>query len=265
MTKNNTFEHKSVQSLAGIHLNLDDLMSAELENLGAGFYTLLAGETAGLAAPKHEGMVVICNGSITVSSDIGQQVLSRTSVFEEKMSGVFFSSLESLQIKAGEDARFIICCAELDGPLTSPLFDYLDAQQAVERTVGEGSYQRRVDTLLGSDYPAQKLLLGETFNEAGKWSTYPLHKHEQSVPGEESQHEEIFLFTVEPELGFGFQRVFTDDNSLDESSAVFDGTRTLIPRGYHPVSALPHTQLCYFWVLSGNERQLRLKETLIEP
>ena len=39
--------------------------------------------------------------------------------------------------------------------------------------------------------------------------------------------------------GFGLQRVYTDDRSLDETLAVRDRDGVLVPRGYHTVSAPP--------------------------
>ena len=69
-------------------------------------------------------------------------------------------------------------------------------------------------------------------------------------------HEEAYFFRLNPARGFGMQRVYTDDGSLDEAYTVEDGDVVAIPRGYHPVVAGPGYQLYYLWVLAGNQRVL---------
>jgi 5-deoxy-glucuronate isomerase len=50
------------------------------------------------------------------------------------------------------------------------------------------------------------------------------------------------------------QRVYTDDRSLDETLVVKDGETTLVPRGYHPVSATPGYDVYYLNVVAGPRR-----------
>ena len=54
--------------------------------------------------------------------------------------------------------------------------------------------------------------------------------------------------------GFAFQRVYTDDRSLDEAMAVEDGDVTLVPKGYHPVAATHGYDLYYLNVMAGPKR-----------
>ena len=46
--------------------------------------------------------------------------------------------------------------------------------------------------------------------------------------------EETYYHRLNPPQGFAFQRVYTDDRSLDEAMAVEDGDVVLVPKGYHP-------------------------------
>jgi 5-deoxy-glucuronate isomerase len=70
--------------------------------------------------------------------------------------------------------------------------------------------------------------------------------------------EEIYYFRCNPAQGFGMQRVYTDDRSLDEACVVEDGDTMLLPAGYHPVVAAPGYQLYYLWMLAGpNDRRMR--------
>ncbi|HWW33212.1 MAG TPA: 5-deoxy-glucuronate isomerase [Steroidobacteraceae bacterium] len=58
--------------------------------------------------------------------------------------------------------------------------------------------------------------------------------------------------------GFAFQRVFTDDRSLDETMAVEDRDLVLVPRGHHPVSAPHGFDLYYLNVMAGPVRRWRI-------
>lgn len=51
--------------------------------------------------------------------------------------------------------------------------------------------------------------------------------------------EEAYYHRLNPAQGFGFQRVFTEDGSLDESMAMCDGDVVVEPVGHHPYGA-PH-------------------------
>ena len=58
-----------------------------------------------------------------------------------------------------------------------------------------------------------------------------------------------------PPQGFAFQRVYTDDRSLDESIAVEDRDVVMVPRGYHPV-VVPHGYESYYLnVMAGPKRE----------
>ena len=64
-------------------------------------------------------------------------------------------------------------------------------------------------------------------------------------PADESSLEETYYHRLDPPQGFAFQRVYTDDRSLDESLAVEDHDVVMVPRGYHPV-VVPHGYESYY-------------------
>ncbi len=66
--------------------------------------------------------------------------------------------------------------------------------------------------------------------------------------------EETYYHRLNPPQGFGFQRVYTDDRSLDEAMALEDGDVTLVPKGYHPVRACHGYDLYYLNVMAGPKR-----------
>jgi 5-deoxy-glucuronate isomerase len=93
---------------------------------------------------------------------------------------------------------------------------------------------------------------------AGHWSSYPPHKHDTDAMPDEALLEETYYHRLRGGAGFAFQRVYTDDGSLDEGVAVGDGDVVLVPRGYHPVAGDPRADLYYLNVMAGPVRAWRV-------
>ena len=72
--------------------------------------------------------------------------------------------------------------------------------------------------------------------------------------GEETALEETYYHRLNPPQGFAFQRVYTDDRSIDETISVEDGDVVMVPRGYHPVGAPHGYDLYYLNVMAGPRR-----------
>jgi 5-deoxy-glucuronate isomerase len=119
---------------------------------------------------------------------------------------------------------------------------------------GAGNTRRVVHPILMDDRPAQSLLVVEVLTPAGHWSSFPPHRHDRDDPPRETFLEETYYHRLRPERGFGLQRVYTDDRSLDETIAFGDGDVVLVPRGYHVVAAMPGYDLYYLNVMAGPRR-----------
>ena len=94
----------------------------------------------------------------------------------------------------------------------------------------------------GSDHPGRPLV------------ELSPHKHDSAVEGRETRLEETYYHRLNPPQGFAFQRVYTDDRSLDETITVEDRSVVMVPRGYHPVGAPHGYELYYLNVMAGPER-----------
>ena len=86
------------------------------------------------------------------------------------------------------------------------------------------------------DPHARRLMVGETFNPPGHWSSFPPHKHDGR--NGEPFLEEVYYFRVDPPHGFGHQMLYTEDGE-SVTHQVRDGDAVLLPYGYHPVSSPP--------------------------
>jgi 5-deoxy-glucuronate isomerase len=124
-------------------------------------------------------------------------------------------------------------------------------------TRGKGNNVRYVTDIINETDAADSLLVVEVITPAGNASSYPPHKHDRDAFPEETRLEEVYYHRLNPSQGFGFQRIYTDDRSLDVSMTIEDGDVTLVPRGYHPCAALHGYDLYYLNVMAGPKRLWR--------
>ena len=194
-------------------------------------------------------------GTIAVESHGIAHHCQRQNVFSGPSSTVFVAPEQSWEVRAqGHSTLELVICSTPGKPGMAS--QVITADQLKLRKVGQGNWYRTIYDIIDAPFPAHTMVLGETYNPPGFWSSAPPHKHEVDDPPHESFHEEAYLFRLNPPRGFGMQRVYTDDRALDEAYAVEDGDVVAIPRGYHPVAAAPGYQLYYLWALAGNQRVL---------
>jgi 5-deoxy-glucuronate isomerase len=131
----------------------------------------------------------------------------------------------------------------------------LPGSEIAVETRGHGSLERTIRPILMADAEAESLLVVEVLTPGGHWSSYPPHKHDRDDPPRETFLEETYYHRLARPDGFAFQRVYTDDRSLDETLTFGDRDCVLVPRGYHTVSAPPGYDLYYLNVMAGPIRQ----------
>jgi 5-deoxy-glucuronate isomerase len=124
-------------------------------------------------------------------------------------------------------------------------------------TRGKGSNTRYVTNIISETDPADGLLVVEVITPGGHTSSYPPHKHDRDAFPEETLLEEVYFHRLNPPQGFAFQRVYTDDRSLDVAMTIEDGDTTLVPRGYHPCATVHGYDLYYLNTMAGPKRLWR--------
>ncbi|MCO5999940.1 5-deoxy-glucuronate isomerase [Actinoallomurus rhizosphaericola] len=223
----------------------------DTELIGLDLADLAQGETLELTRDEEVAAVVL---SGVVDVDGLGTAGGRGGVFDGPGHTVYAPPGHRLTFRAtGGPAQIVIATAPLgDGTPGEARIIGPDDQEIAER--GEGNWSRTVRTILGPGDSAGRLLLGETINPPGNWSSYPPHKHDTHEPPREVKLEEVYLFKLDPENGFGVQIRY--DGEGEECFTVRDGDVAAIPAGYHPVVAAPGYRLCYLWVMAGQGRQM---------
>jgi 5-deoxy-glucuronate isomerase len=228
--------------------------SAGWTYVGFDLHRLKPGETVSDAAGDREVCLVFVAGKGTARAAGKEFGLlgERMSPFEGKPWSVYAPEGSDWSVTAETELELAVCSAPgLGGGLPARVIGPEDVKQEVR---GKGSNTRYVTNILPEGDPADSLLVVEVITPAGNTSSYPPHKHDQDNLPHESYLEETYYHRLNPPQGFGFQRVYTDDRSLDETMAVEDGDVVLVPKGYHPCATCHGYELYYLNVMAGPKR-----------
>ncbi len=229
--------------------------SAGWGHVGFRAVRLAPGQTHKGVAPHRETCLVLLSGTADVrAGDLFCAGLgSRKSVFEDAPpASVYVPADTPFEVTAAGEVELAVCTAPGKPGLPPRLIDPATMSREVR---GTGTNQRFVRNILPETEPADSLLVVEVITPGGNWSSYPPHKHDRDVPGEETALEETYYHRLDPPQGFAFQRVYTDARDLDETITVGDGEVVMVPRGYHPVGAPHGYDLYYLNVMAGPKRQ----------
>lgn len=176
---------------------------------------------------------------------------NRMSPFEGKPWSVYVPPGATWEATAATSLTLAVCTSPAKGGLPTRIISPEGTDVIVR---GKGSNVRHVMNILAETDVAESLLVVEVITPAGNTSSYPPHKHDQDNLPHESFLEETYYHRLNPPQGFAFQRVYTDDRSLDEAMAVEDGDVTLVPKGYHPCATVHGYDLYYLNVMAGPKR-----------
>jgi 5-deoxy-glucuronate isomerase len=229
--------------------------SAGWTYVGFSAHRLRAGERLVLDLPGREVCVVVLSGRATVTAggQAWQNLGERASVFDDlPPHAVYAPDGAGVTVAALADAEVGVASAPGGGKLPARLIERATMQRTVR---GKDANTRYVRDILPQSQPAEHLLVVEVRTPSGHSSSYPPHKHDTDRLPEESSLEETYYHRLDPAQGFAFQRVYTDDRTLDESMAVEDHDVVMVPRGYHPVVVPYGYESYYLNVMAGPRRE----------
>ena len=212
------------------------------------------GGTTTFKAADEEAVVILQEGRGVFKAGGREWPVSRTGVFTERATALYLPA----GVELGVIAETTLEAVAFTTPAPAGGEPVLMApDQVVVNSRGRGIYTREVHNIFVDDPHVRRLMVGETFNPPGHWSSYPPHKHD-GRDGEPTL-EEVYYYRVDPPHGFGQQLMYTSDGE-SVTHSVRDGDTVLLPYGYHPVSAPPGYRLYYLWGMAGEQRKLALHE-----
>jgi 5-deoxy-glucuronate isomerase len=237
-------------------------VSAGWAYVGFELYELKAGETAsGVNHDREVCLVIVAGKARVISGALDTGVIGeRLSPFEGKPWSVYLPAGSDWSATAETELTLAVCSApDARRALPARVIAPADLHQ---ETRGRGTNVRHVTNILPEWEPAASLLVVEVITPGGHTSSYPPHKHDADNLPQESALEETYYHRLNPPQGFAFQRVYTDDRSLDEAMVVEDGDVTLVPRGYHPCATIHGYDLYYLNVMAGPKRTWKFQNAV---
>ena len=227
--------------------------SAGWTYVGFDLWKLATGETTTGGEADRECCLVFITGKgrVTVDGKDHGELGQRMSPFEGKPWSIYVAAKSNWSVTATTALELAVCTAPGTGTLPTRA---IAPDQLGQEVRGKGTNTRHVTNILPEGEPAESLLVVEVITPSGNTSSYPSHKHDEDNLPHESALEETYYHRLNPPQGFAFQRVYTDDRSLDEGIPVENGDTTLVPRGYHPCSTIHGYDLYYLNVMAGPKR-----------
>ncbi len=232
--------------------------SAGWRYVGFSLYRLRTGESVTEATGSNEAILVMVEGKaefIAAGREWGE-LGDRMSVFEKTPPHcLYVPNGEDWEACATTDCTIAVCLAPgksgHDARRIGP-----DGIALTQR--GEGTNTRYINNIaMENEDFCDSLLVTEVFTPAGHWSSFPSHRHDEGDFPRITYLEETYYHRIDPANGFGIQRVYTDDLTLDETMALHDGDVVCVPRGHHPCGALHGFEMYYLNVMAGPLRKWR--------
>jgi 5-deoxy-glucuronate isomerase len=215
---------------------------------------LEAGASTRYLNAAEETILVVQQGSGTLSAAGLNSRVSRTNVFADPATALYLPAGIELTVTADDTFEAVLVSTPAEAGGQPALVTPADV---VINKRGRGTYTREVHDIFVKDPHAKRLMVGETFNPPGHWSSFPPHKHDGR--NGEPKLEEVYHFRIDPPQGFGYQTIYTNDGET-VTHQVRDRDTVLLPYGYHPVAAAPGYRLYYLWAMAGEQRALALYE-----
>lgn len=211
---------------------------------------LQSGESVSLGPDSMERALVPLSGTAVVEVEESLFAIGgRGDVFEGPTSFLYVPRDTYALISAESGLELAICAAECECRHEIKLVEPADQSSEIR---GSGSATRHISTLIGSDFPADRLFVVEVWTPSGNWSSYPPHKHDEAT-NDEGVLEETYYYRFAKSNGFALQRLYSPSHGFDATFAVHHGDLCIFPWGYHTTCVAPGYDLYYLNVLAGPE------------
>ena len=211
-----------------------------------GILSLEDGRSFGETTGDNEVVMVILSGKCSIRSveKEWQSVGERKSVFRGVPYAAYIPSDSEYTVTGSGHVEIALCKAPAPTGRKPRL---ITPEDVAVLSRGRENWYRDVYAIADLHEDTESLIVGETITRPGNWASYPPHRHDL---------EELYFFKLNPQQGFGIQRVYADDKKLDELYVIEHDTLVAIPEGYHPLVAAPGYSVWFLYVLAAADGQL---------
>jgi 5-deoxy-glucuronate isomerase len=233
-----------------------DIGQYENNFLGLDIIKLKENSSVELQSDKFEAVLVVQEGicEIRINNQDKITVGKRMDVFEGKAEAVYIPDGDKVNLFTKTKFTAVFCKAKSNKKGNCI---FIPSEKIFVETRGASNWKREVHTIIGQDFPSERIVVGETFNKSGCWSGIPPHKHDKQNLPWETYTEEAYLFRTKPKNGFGIFRIYDESEKYDELYTVKDEDIVFFEKGYHPVVGVPGCRLYYLWLMAGERKEIK--------
>lgn len=242
--------HSEVDPADGVLIHVDTA-SAAWEFIGLSVHRLGLGAPLSIESDDSEYAIVLLSGACTVVHD-GERIAlgPRGNIFDDPPWAYYLPVGSTCSVEVESATEIAICRSKAE--VVHPPMLITPDEVAIEIR-GAGNASREIRHIIKPEFPADKLLVVEVITPSGNWSSYPPHKHDIHDMPREADLEEIYYYRIDSNDGFGLQRLYTADGSVDEAYVIKDGDLLLVPFGFHAFAVAQGYTGYYLNVLAGDE------------
>ena len=216
-----------------------------------GILTLAEGSSYTGNTGEFEAALVLLGGKCSVKgadfcfAEVGE----RKNVFDGKPHTVYLPRRTAYTVTALTDVD--IALNESPASRDTARSSVITPEMTRTISIGRDNFTRAATIILDETFDSEHFYIGEGLIPSGNWSGYPPHRHDvDALPGEIDM-EETYFYRFDPVQGFGIQKVYKTDGSIDETYTVKHNDTVAIAEGYHPLCGAPGYQMYYLWTMAG--------------
>lgn len=215
---------------------------------------------AGYTGDNEYGIILL-SGNYKANTDKGnwETINGRKDVFNGIAHTLYLPRHTEFQIEATSevlDLGYGWCETDQDHPAR-----FKKPEEVPIEIRGGDNATRQINGLIEPGFGCHRLVAVEVYTPSGNWSSFPAHKHDERIVGDqgelkETELVETYFYKIQKPQGFAIQRVYTSDESLNEVTVVRNNEVVLVPKGYHPVAAGHGYNIYYLNFLAGRDQSL---------
>ena len=189
----------------------------------------------------QETGLICLNGSATLTTGSGEYALGR-------YDALYAPRDSDIEVKAGPegcDLAEVAAPVEKHYPEQFVRFEDIRKESSLHFQAGGPSTSRDLNSLIGKNVQAGRIVAGVTFSDPGNWTSWPPHEHAKML-------EEAYVYINMPEPAWGIQLVYTNPRDPELVVVVREGDCVVMPAGYHPNVAAPGGSIGFLWMMAAN-------------
>ena len=182
-----------------------------------GLIKLAAGTTYSANTEEMEAAIVLMGGNFKAYGDDWSFTVEngRKSPFTGKPHCLYMPRRTAYTIEALTDVELAFNGSPATRDTAKPTMIMPEDTRHIE--IGTRNFFRTSEIILDEKFDSEHFYIGEGMIPSGNWSGYPPHRHDVNNPPEELDMEETYFYRFDPAEGFGIQRVYQPDGSIDET------------------------------------------------